>query len=500
MVLRDYVFKTILFPLLYAIYVSCFYIFSAVQLLLLVSLLPILTLLSQRQIKEKQQEHTLHVAIIGAGVRGLCSAVWLKRQGVEVTIFESGDDIGGTWSTFAYDSSTLQMPSIAYTFHHSNQWPQPRASAGDIVKNLRHMCEKEELTNRIRLGERVESIFRDKNRKFSINHHAGEQFDGVLICTGHLCERMDMMYPGIETFAGEVVYPYEYEPSQIHRPGSKTLIVGGGASAMEHIKYGLDSGCQAIYWAVRRPKILQVDDVKRSLPLQDLIEFSPMWMTLIPQLIQWIEWPFLYRPIYAAHNMDNLFPSIWERPAIPQFNIYQEIQQGRVVPIRGKITGLRNHTVEITTAEGCQTLEADTIVSCTGFRYKIPSFFQEQYQDDGTMLLADCPANVTFTSYGLGNSTMHAKLLYMHLVDPNTRPKVEENCGPNLLVPRNCWQKDKERLLHLSFYFVRYLISQRSRFKWLVFFLSQSYPSLSKVSCIPRISRLWAPVFAPFGL
>ncbi|NES84607.1 MAG: FAD-dependent oxidoreductase [Moorea sp. SIO2B7] len=498
--MHHYIFRKILFPLFYTIYISCFYIFSAVKLLILVPLLPIFTLLRQCQIKEKQQKCTLHVAIIGAGVRGLCSAVWLKRQGVEVTIFEAGEDIGGTWSTLAYNSSTLQMPSIAYTFHHSNRWPQPRASASDILQNLRYMCDEEELTNRIRLGERVEHIFRNKNHKFSINHNAGEQFDGILICTGHLFERMKIVYPGMETFAGEVVYPYEYEPSQTHKPGSKALIVGGGASAMEHIKYALDSGCQAIYWAVRRPKILQVDVVKRSLPLHDLIQFSPMWMTLVPQLIHWIEWPFLYQPIYATHNMDNLSPSIWVRPAIPQFNIYQEIQQDRVVPIRGKVTCLRNHTVEITTAEGCQTLEIDTIVNCTGFRYRVPSFLQEEYQDDGTMLLADCPANVSFTSYGLGNSTIHAKLLYIHLVDSNTRPKVEQHCGPNLLVPRNCWQKDKERLLHLSFYFVRYLMSQRSRFKWLVFFLSQSYPSLSKVSCIPRISRLWAPVFAPFGL
>lgn len=37
------------------------------------------------------------VAIIGAGVSGVSSAIHLKNAGLEVTVFERGDVAGGVW-------------------------------------------------------------------------------------------------------------------------------------------------------------------------------------------------------------------------------------------------------------------------------------------------------------------------------------------------------------------------------------------------------------------
>ena len=35
-------------------------------------------------------------AIIGAGISGLCTAYWLKKEGFEVTIYEASNRIGGS--------------------------------------------------------------------------------------------------------------------------------------------------------------------------------------------------------------------------------------------------------------------------------------------------------------------------------------------------------------------------------------------------------------------
>lgn len=37
------------------------------------------------------------VAIVGAGVSGVSSAIHLKNAGLEVTVFERGDVAGGVW-------------------------------------------------------------------------------------------------------------------------------------------------------------------------------------------------------------------------------------------------------------------------------------------------------------------------------------------------------------------------------------------------------------------
>jgi cation diffusion facilitator CzcD-associated flavoprotein CzcO len=43
------------------------------------------------------------IAIIGAGMSGLCMAVTLRRAGItDVTIYEKADAVGGTWRDNTY--------------------------------------------------------------------------------------------------------------------------------------------------------------------------------------------------------------------------------------------------------------------------------------------------------------------------------------------------------------------------------------------------------------
>lgn len=40
---------------------------------------------------------TRTVAVIGAGVSGLSAAIHLKRQGLDVTVYERNSHVGGIW-------------------------------------------------------------------------------------------------------------------------------------------------------------------------------------------------------------------------------------------------------------------------------------------------------------------------------------------------------------------------------------------------------------------
>ena len=64
------------------------------------------------------------IAIVGAGLRGLASAVYLKRRGHQPTVFERSHTIGGIWSR-VYPTSVANTPSYGYTFHPSNLWDGP---------------------------------------------------------------------------------------------------------------------------------------------------------------------------------------------------------------------------------------------------------------------------------------------------------------------------------------------------------------------------------------
>src|SRR3954469_15910117 len=57
------------------------------------------------------------VAIIGAGVGGLCLAMQLKRAGFHrFTIFEKSDRVGGTWHDNTYPGAGCDVPSHLYCF------------------------------------------------------------------------------------------------------------------------------------------------------------------------------------------------------------------------------------------------------------------------------------------------------------------------------------------------------------------------------------------------
>ena len=49
------------------------------------------------------QTRTLNVAIIGAGMSGICMAVKLQDAGIDdFVVYESADDVGGTWRDNTY--------------------------------------------------------------------------------------------------------------------------------------------------------------------------------------------------------------------------------------------------------------------------------------------------------------------------------------------------------------------------------------------------------------
>ena len=56
----------------------------------------------------------MRVAVIGGGISGLATAFLLKRKGVEVTVFEAADNVGGNVQTIEKDGYTIEQGRTAY--------------------------------------------------------------------------------------------------------------------------------------------------------------------------------------------------------------------------------------------------------------------------------------------------------------------------------------------------------------------------------------------------
>ena len=57
----------------------------------------------------------LRFIIIGAGMSGILSAIKLREAGLDFTIYEKADRLGGTWRENTYAGITCDVPSHFYT-------------------------------------------------------------------------------------------------------------------------------------------------------------------------------------------------------------------------------------------------------------------------------------------------------------------------------------------------------------------------------------------------
>src|SRR5215475_2960280 len=75
------------------------------------------------------------VAVIGAGMSGLCVAIALLRSGIsDVTIYEKADEVGGTWRENTYPGLVCDIPSrvYQYSFARNPDWSHLFSPGGEI--------------------------------------------------------------------------------------------------------------------------------------------------------------------------------------------------------------------------------------------------------------------------------------------------------------------------------------------------------------------------------
>jgi cation diffusion facilitator CzcD-associated flavoprotein CzcO len=98
------------------------------------------------------------VAIIGAGMSGLCMAVTLRRVGItDITIYEKADAVGGTWRDNTYPGLACDVPSRFYqfTFAPKPDWSHVFSPGAEIRDYLTKLAHDFGLTHSIRFGTEV---------------------------------------------------------------------------------------------------------------------------------------------------------------------------------------------------------------------------------------------------------------------------------------------------------------------------------------------------------
>jgi 4-hydroxyacetophenone monooxygenase len=253
-----------------------------------------------------------NVLIVGAGISGLCAAIYLDRARIPYKILERSKRLGGVWFENRYPGAACDVPSHLYSFSFAPfQWSRYFADSVEINGYLEKVAEDFDVRRHIRFGREVCELIYDEAGaawEATVRSAAGEietlRAKAVISCVGAFNKPRIPALPGLSRFKGPSVHTARYPRDGLDLSDRDVVLVGNGASAMQVA-----------------PAI--ADDVKSL----TIIQRTPQWVAPFPKFKQAIPEPLkrllaevpMYRLWYRlrlswAFN-DKLYGSLQKDPA-----------------------------------------------------------------------------------------------------------------------------------------------------------------------------------------
>lgn len=183
--------------------------------------------------------------VVGAGFAGLYMLHTLRdKLGMKAEVFETADDVGGTWYWNRYPGARCDIASYHYSFSFSEEvqqewtWSEKYAGQAEILDYLRFVANKLDLKDDITFETRViSSDFDERTNRWTIKTDRGH----TVICkyyisgVGTLSTAAIPNYPGKDSFKGEVYATSRWPHEGVNFTGKTVGIIGTGASAIQAI-------------------------------------------------------------------------------------------------------------------------------------------------------------------------------------------------------------------------------------------------------------------------
>ena len=316
-------------------------------------------------------------AVIGAGASGIAALRALLDAGVDSTVFELGDHVGGLW---VYGNSNGL--SAAYRSLHTNTIKESMGFAGfpmpatfpdyphhtQVAGYLNSYLDSFGGRSRIRLRTEVLRVEPTTDRRWLVQFQGAEvesrDFDAVLVCSGHhwMAKWPHPAYEG--TFAGQQLHSHEYrEPSSF--AGLRVLVVGMGNSAMD-IAEDLTHVADATFISARHgqhilPKYMFGRPLGRITGPLMRLPWRPRQWVLAKLLEAW-------RGRYKRYGLQEPSVGIYQLHATLSDTILTRLAHRQIVAKPG-IARLADKSVAFVDGSSEQV---DAIIWCTGYATALP--------------------------------------------------------------------------------------------------------------------------------
>ena len=178
----------------------------------------------------------LRFAIIGAGMAGILSAIQLREAGFgDLTVYEKGDRVGGTWRENTYPGLACDVPShlYSYSFALNPDWSHTFAPGAEIEEYFEQVAREFDVIPSIRFGEEVTSCtFTDGRWHLETSTGRRDVADFVIAATGVLHHPNIPEIEGLDSFAGPTFHSSRWD-HDVSLDGARVGVIGTGSTAVQ---------------------------------------------------------------------------------------------------------------------------------------------------------------------------------------------------------------------------------------------------------------------------
>lgn len=254
--------------------------------------------------------------IIGAGISGLCMGIALAKAGVDYTVLERNDEIGGVWNESTYPGAGVDTPNHLYSFaQYPHDWAHYFAHRDEIGDYLHTVAvvsgvrEKTQFSLAVVRAQYDETTHQWHVIALDAKGLEREFVADLLISAVGAFNRPNLPeIKDLQEFAGEAMFHASRWDHSVSLDGKRVTFVGVGATAMQAAPV-----------------------IARSVGQLSIIQRSPQWIapfekfsTQVPEPVRFLlrtsrEYQWWYRQRLGWNFNDRLQPSLkidpeWTNP------------------------------------------------------------------------------------------------------------------------------------------------------------------------------------------
>jgi cation diffusion facilitator CzcD-associated flavoprotein CzcO len=185
----------------------------------------------------------MRVAVIGAGMAGILSAIKLEEAGVsDFAVYEKGDQLGGTWRENTYPGLACDVPShlYSYSFALTSEWSRRFSPGPEIRAYFERVARDHDVLPHVRFGEEVvECTFAHGRWQLKTTNGHRDEVDVVIAATGVLHHPRYPDIDGLDSFDGAMFHSSRWDHT-VPIDGARVGIIGTGSTAVQLVSAVVD--------------------------------------------------------------------------------------------------------------------------------------------------------------------------------------------------------------------------------------------------------------------